>query len=203
MFKAYLNYWKQYVDFGGRSTRPDYWWVFLINTIFTIIFQVALVVVLIRFAIALGNDNHRMASAWLKFGGIYYSSIRESSPFHAQLLAVSDFVFHYSKGVLTLFWLGMIWKLANLLPRYALLVRRLRDSGLHWSWFFARLVPGLLVLLASILTFEPVFISHSMRILDSSLIFFGISYVLLLFAKLFVFIIFLRASKNPSQPFFN
>ncbi|EFQ56638.1 hypothetical protein HMPREF9176_1085 [Streptococcus downei F0415] len=49
--------------------------------------------------------------------------------------------------------------------------------------------------MATFLTFEPVFMLHSMRLLDASLIFLGISLALLLLAKLFVLVISLRASK--------
>ncbi|MDA5539738.1 hypothetical protein PJF60_03680 [Streptococcus thermophilus] len=33
MIKAYIDFWKRAFDFSGRSTRPDYWWVHLINVI--------------------------------------------------------------------------------------------------------------------------------------------------------------------------
>ena len=33
MFRAYINFLKGYVDFVGRSTRPEYWWVWLMNHI--------------------------------------------------------------------------------------------------------------------------------------------------------------------------
>ena len=33
MFRAYINFLKGYVDFVGHSTRPDFWWVWLINHI--------------------------------------------------------------------------------------------------------------------------------------------------------------------------
>ena len=33
MFRAYINFLKGYVDFVGRSTRPDFWWVWLMNHI--------------------------------------------------------------------------------------------------------------------------------------------------------------------------
>ncbi len=193
MLKAYLKYWKQYVNFGGKSTRPDYWWVFLLNTIMILAFCLLLSVVIIRFLIAL--DHQHLREVWENFKDTYYSNVRDSAPFHAKLFPVLDFLVHYSRGTLGLLWLSFFWKLANFSPRYALLVRRLRDSGLHWSWFFLRLVPGLLVLLATFLTFEPVFMLHSMRLLDASLIFLGISLALLLLAKLFVLVISLRASK--------
>ena len=33
MIQAYKNFFKGYVDFTGRSTRPEYWWVWLMNNI--------------------------------------------------------------------------------------------------------------------------------------------------------------------------
>ena len=36
LFRAYINFLKGYVDFVGRSTRPEYWWVWLMNNIFCI-----------------------------------------------------------------------------------------------------------------------------------------------------------------------
>ena len=33
MINAYKSFFKGYVDFTGRSTRPEYWWVWLMNSI--------------------------------------------------------------------------------------------------------------------------------------------------------------------------
>ena len=33
LLRAYINFLKGYVDFVGRSTRPDFWWVWLMNHI--------------------------------------------------------------------------------------------------------------------------------------------------------------------------
>ena len=33
MIQAYKNFFKGYADFTGRSTRPEYWWVWLMNSI--------------------------------------------------------------------------------------------------------------------------------------------------------------------------
>ena len=35
MFRAYKKYWVGYVDFKGRSTRSDYWFVYLVNVLIT------------------------------------------------------------------------------------------------------------------------------------------------------------------------
>ena len=54
MIKAYIDFWKRAVDFRGRSTRPDYWWVYLINVIINTILVVSFV--LIPFFSNVSND---------------------------------------------------------------------------------------------------------------------------------------------------
>jgi len=36
MINAYKNFYKGFLDFTGRSTRPDFWWVWLMNNVFCI-----------------------------------------------------------------------------------------------------------------------------------------------------------------------
>ena len=40
MINAYKNFFKNYAEFTGRSTRPDYWWVWLGNLILSIPFWI-------------------------------------------------------------------------------------------------------------------------------------------------------------------
>ena len=40
MINAIKNFFKGYVDFSGRSTRPDFWWVWLGNLILSIPFWI-------------------------------------------------------------------------------------------------------------------------------------------------------------------
>ena len=54
MIKAYIDFWKRAFDFSGRSTRPDYWWVYLINVIINTILVVSFV--LIPFFSNVSND---------------------------------------------------------------------------------------------------------------------------------------------------
>ncbi|MGX7025789.1 DUF805 domain-containing protein [Vagococcus hydrophili] len=44
MLNSYQDYWKKYVDFGGRSTLADYWWVVLCNFIVGILLFMLLVI---------------------------------------------------------------------------------------------------------------------------------------------------------------
>ena len=41
MIKAIKNFFNGYVDFSGRSTRADYWWIWLANIILSIPFYMA------------------------------------------------------------------------------------------------------------------------------------------------------------------
>ena len=40
MIKAYIDFWKRAFDFSGRSTRPDFWWAYLVNVIIITILTV-------------------------------------------------------------------------------------------------------------------------------------------------------------------
>ena len=40
MINAYKNFFKNYAEFTGRSTRPDFWWVWLGNLILSIPFWI-------------------------------------------------------------------------------------------------------------------------------------------------------------------
>ena len=39
MIEAYKKFWKGYVDFEGRSTRSDYWSVYLANMLTVVAFM--------------------------------------------------------------------------------------------------------------------------------------------------------------------
>ena len=41
MIEAYKKYWKNYANFNGRSSRSDYWYVFLCNIIINFVFSIA------------------------------------------------------------------------------------------------------------------------------------------------------------------
>ena len=60
MINAYKNFFKGYVDFAGRSTRSDYWWIWLGNMI-----------IYIPFFFAYGNaiSNPQNEGALIALGG--------------------------------------------------------------------------------------------------------------------------------------
>ena len=65
MINAYKNFFKGYVDFEGRSTRSDFWWVFLGNMILYIPF-------FLTYGNALANSRNEGALITLGFIAIIY-----------------------------------------------------------------------------------------------------------------------------------
>ena len=65
MINAYKNFFKGYVDFAGRSTRSDYWWVWLGNMILYIPF-------FLTYGNALANSRNEGALITLGFIAIIY-----------------------------------------------------------------------------------------------------------------------------------
>ena len=61
MINAYKNFFKGYVDFTGRSTRSEYWWIWLTNMILLVPFYSA-------YFKALANPRNE--TALMALGGI-------------------------------------------------------------------------------------------------------------------------------------
>ena len=107
MLNAYKNFWKGYLNFSGRSTRPEFWWVWLLNMVI--------------------------------FFPVYYS-LFTGLEFDNPIMNIA------------LFSMCIILLLVEFVPLLALIVRRLRDVGIHWAYIFIVFVPlgaiTLLVMLA-------------------------------------------------------
>ena len=114
MLDAYKKYWKNYVNFAGRSSRSDFWWVILMNAIIGLILGIVL-------AFSMAGALSSYSSYDTSYGYTY------SSP---------DFGPGF--GIMTV--LLIIWELANFLPGLALSVRRLRDAGYHWAFILLPLI---------------------------------------------------------------
>ena len=61
MINAYKSFFKGYVDFTGRSTRSEYWWVWLTNIILLVPFYSA------YFNVIFSEGSE---GAFLAFGGL-------------------------------------------------------------------------------------------------------------------------------------
>jgi len=110
MLTAYKKFWKQYVDFSSTSSRSDFWWVWLINTLI----QFVIVVLSI---IALFNG--------LSFGSSSEPVVQNHG---AIILGI---------GLLAVYGLN---NLAIIIPSVALSIRRIRDTGLSPWWYLLKLV---------------------------------------------------------------
>ena len=118
MFSAYKKFWTRYADFSGRSSRSDFWWVFLCNVLITLPFSL---IALFGFLIPL-------------FSEIYYAGLYDYEPDLSGAMAGAGL------AVFIMFLL-VIYELATIVPYLAITVRRLRDAGFHWSFIFLGVGP--------------------------------------------------------------
>lgn len=104
MLSAIRSFFKGYANFSGRSTRPEFWWVWLLNMV---IFLPA------YYSLFTGVESDK--------------AIRN----------------------IAVFSMCIILFIVEFVPLLALIVRRLRDVGIHWAYIFIVFVPlGAVTLLA-------------------------------------------------------
>ena len=65
MINAYKNFFKNYAEFTGRSTRPDFWWIWLANIILSIPFYMV-------YGAAMANPDSEAAIMTLGLIGFVY-----------------------------------------------------------------------------------------------------------------------------------
>ena len=118
MFSAYKKFWTRYADFSGRSSRSDFWWVFLCHFLLTLPFSL---IAFFGFLIPL-------------FSEIYYAGLYDYEPDLSGAMAGAGL------AVFIMFLLA-IYELATIVPYLAITVRRLRDAGFHWSFIFLGVGP--------------------------------------------------------------
>ena len=68
MINAYKNFFKGYAEFTGRSTRPDYWWVWLGNLILSIPFWVIYIYTVYLSAVMDSVSDSASEAAFMIFG---------------------------------------------------------------------------------------------------------------------------------------
>lgn len=107
MLSAIRSFFKGYANFSGRSNRPEFWWVWLLNM--AIFFPA-------YYSLFTGVESDK--------------AIRN----------------------IAVFSMCIILFIVEFVPLLALIVRRLRDVGIHWAYIFIVFVPlgavTLLVMLA-------------------------------------------------------
>lgn len=111
MWQAFINFWKGYVNFTGRSTRAEFWWMRLWSIIIGLVWLILTVIAMVSDA----NFVNKLESiggkfdannAWSFIGSIF------SAPFTIIIVMI-----------------GILLALAMLLPNIALTIRRYRDAG--------------------------------------------------------------------------
>lgn len=146
MIAAYKKFWLNYTNFTGRSSRSDYWFVYLFQLLITIPLSVII-------------------------GGSFISSLLAIAPYlneSGEAVGISEDVLatQLLSQILSplniLIWIIlMIYGLAAFIPSLSLTVRRLRDAGFHWAMIFISFIPyvgglALIVMLALPTKEDPV-----------------------------------------------
>ncbi|KGL42496.1 hypothetical protein BMT55_11260 [Listeria newyorkensis] len=111
--EAYKSFWKNYVNFSGRSSRSAYWYVVLWNAIIISIFYILILVFTVFTAAT--------------------SSVSD---------ATGDFAFIMTSGsTLLILLLLFLYELATFIPLLALTIRRLHDSNKSGWFVLLSLIP--------------------------------------------------------------
>lgn len=116
MWNAYKDYWRNYTNFTGRTTRAGYWWVQLMNFLIGLLFVIAMI-----------------------------ASAMPVLPSLAQDAPVEQALAQTGIGVMVLFFVGLLWALANIIPALTLSIRRIRDTGISGWWYLLSVLSGVLV----------------------------------------------------------
>lgn len=126
MLQAYKDFWKRYTDFSGRSSRPDFWWVYLCQTIISIPITILLM--------------SNLFSAFLAISP-YISDSGETIGISDEKLGLLFLSELLTPSTIFLWIILFIYGLACFIPQLALSVRRLRDAGFHWAFLFFNFIP--------------------------------------------------------------
>lgn len=115
--QAVVRFFSRYARFKGYSSRSEFWWVYLLDCIVGAAFAFLLLLSSIPILGSVEFEERANEAA-----------IRAGAPdAMVPMMLIGLCVFAY--------WLG------TLVPRVALTVRRLRDTGRDWPWIFVAFVP--------------------------------------------------------------
>lgn len=115
--QAVVRFFSRYARFKGYSSRSEFWWVYLLDCIVGAAFAFLLLLSSIPILGSVEFEERANEAA-----------IRAGAPdAMVPMMLIGLCVFAY--------WLG------TLVPRVALTVRRLRDTGRDWPWIFVVFVP--------------------------------------------------------------
>lgn len=137
MLQAYKKFWLNYTNFSGRSSRSDYWLVYLCQ----------LIILMPLTAVLFAN---MLSSFFVIFS--YMDADGELVGITEDALAVQLLSDVFNPLNILIWSILFLYCLATMIPSLAIMIRRLRDAGFHWAFVFLTFVPYvnlvLLVLLA-------------------------------------------------------
>ena len=111
MIKAYIAFWKRAFDFKGRSSRPEFWWPFLVNILIGFLYGLLVIAPIIF--VTISNSHVNMADS----------------------VAFQEFITNTTRSVLSQYmWPVTVFQIVTLIPNISLQLRRLRDAGFHPAW---------------------------------------------------------------------
>lgn len=113
MIKSLKLFFKNYLNFEGRATRSEYWFMVLWEFIFICLFYLVLGII----------------------GAIaYVVPISETGE-----TSIASIIFFILFGII--FLIGIAGCIGFAIGQLSLLIRRLHDMGKAWTWIFIALIP--------------------------------------------------------------
>ncbi len=110
MFKAYAKYWRKATQLSGYSSRSDYWWVFLVNSLIFLIVRIVEGVVSVSATSQLLSKGSTLSKDQLT------AKVQEMTQHPTGIMLVVSIIV-------------VLISLAILLPNISLTSRRLRDAA--------------------------------------------------------------------------
>ncbi len=114
LISAYVEFFKNYANFSGRSRRSEYWFVYLANLIINTVLQIFMSIV----------------------GGASMATMINGGEAAAASAGAA-----MSVGAIIVMIISSVYALGTLVPGLALCVRRLHDTGRSWVSILLGLIP--------------------------------------------------------------
>ena len=114
--QAIIRFFSRYARFKGYSSRSEYWWAYLFNMVVEALFGVFLVIAYIPLLSA--------------------AAVKDAS---GMPMEVGSFEVLFP--LLLVGFGAFVYWVATIVPRVALTVRRIRDTGRDWPWIFVVFIP--------------------------------------------------------------
>lgn len=139
----YIRYWKKAFNFYGRSSRKEFWVPFLINQV--IIMVISMILFMNIGLSYLGFDNPDTIAQ--DFETMVTSEDFDIEEFYDDYITYqsdlysSDFIFSQDTPIMLLLVFMIGFTIATYLPDFAIILRRLHDSGKSSLFYLVCLIP--------------------------------------------------------------